>query len=221
MQVFLFLLITMPKIEVIPDSFNFGEITWKNVNHVFLVINKGDDTLKIKKVSSACCCIKTKIEKKTLLPGDTTKLTVNFSPGGHKLTGDIVRKISIHSNDPKNAVKIITIKAKIFPPETYSSRKKYKDLPDFVFTSQNTLKAYLAVKENPKFYEDFPCYCGCDDVHKNLKECYILENRIIDHASDCDICINEVIDIMNLKKLKAEKEKILSFIKKKYNTSKH
>lgn len=220
MQVFLFLLITAPRINVSPESYDFGEITWKKVSYTFTVTNEGDDTLKIQKVGTSCGCTQAKIDKKILPPGAKAKLTVTFSPGSHKIRGEVIRKISIRSNDPKNPAKIITISAKVFPPETYSSRKKYKELPDFAFSSQNTLKAYISVKENPEFYESFPCYCGCDNIHNSLKECYILEGRIIEHASDCDICIDEVLDIANLRKQNIEKNKILSFIKEKYETSK-
>jgi len=216
MQAFLFLLIAVPRISISPSSYEFGEITWERVSYTFTVTNKGDDTLKIQKVGTSCGCTQAKIDKKILPPGDIAKLTVTFSPGSHKIKGEVIRKISIRSNDPENPVRIITISAKVFPPETYSIRKKYKELPDFAFNSQNTLKAYIYVKENPEFYENFPCYCGCDNIHNSLKECYILEGKIIEHASDCDICIDEVLDIANLRKLNIEKNKILSFIKEKY-----
>ncbi len=218
MELLFLLLTTFPRITVFPDTHNFGKIGWENVSFSFLVINQGDDTLKIYNVRTSCKCTEAKIENTFLLPGDSTKLIVHFSPGSHKITGNVKREISIHSNDPENPVKKVFIQAKVIPSNKDSQEFDYKELPDFAFRSKNILEAYKFVFKNKEFVQNFICYCGCDiaSQHKSLKDCYIIENQFEDHASNCDVCIKEILDVIKMKENNKDIEKISSMLEEKY-----
>lgn len=51
-----------------------------------------------------------------------------------------------------------------------------------------TARAYQIAKEIPEVLDSMYCYCECEKhfAHKSLLSCYV-----DDHASHCDICMNE------------------------------
>ena len=60
-----------------------------------------------------------------------------------------------------------------------------------------TREAYQAVKAIPETIAQMPCYCHCDRGmgHKSLHSCF--ED---DHASHCDVCVNEALTAYRLQK---------------------
>lgn len=74
------------------------------------------------------------------------------------------------------------------------------NLPSYAYNNPLTLKAYGYTLKNPEVVEKIPCYCGCGGMgHKSLKNCFISDEGVYSsHASNCDICVGEVIRIKNL-----------------------
>jgi hypothetical protein len=72
-----------------------------------------------------------------------------------------------------------------------------EDLPDYAQASTRTKAAYAVALEIPEALEAIPCYCSCGAIgHKSLKECYLSpEGGFEEHASFCDICVNEALDV--------------------------
>lgn len=104
-----------PIIEVIPESFDFGEIQYGDiVEHTFKIKNSGEEVLEINRLSTSCACTNAEIEKETLNPKEEVNLLVTYNTGlmtGAHAKGNQERIIYIKSNDPVNPQIEITIKA--------------------------------------------------------------------------------------------------------------
>ncbi len=94
-----------PKIKLNTQTFDLGDINPDEGirTETFYVKNVGDELLKIVSVSTSCGCTKAEVESHEILPGEQSKLTVNYDPLVHPgLTGEIKRIVYIKSNDPSN-----------------------------------------------------------------------------------------------------------------------
>ena len=93
-----------PKIEVIPKSYDFGEIKYgKIVRHSFKIRNLGNEVLEIKKLATSCACTEAKIVKDRIFPGEEAELKVIYDTGamtGLHAKGTQERIIYIKTNDP-------------------------------------------------------------------------------------------------------------------------
>ena len=74
------------------------------------------------------------------------------------------------------------------------------DLPGYAYSSPITLKAYEYTTLNPQIIDQVPCYCGCGGIgHESLLNCFMTDDGEYDnHASQCDICVGEVIKIKKM-----------------------
>ena len=95
----------LPKIEITPLSFDFGEIEFgKIVEYAFKVKNTGKEVLEIKRVATSCACTIAKVNKETLEPGQETELTVKYDTAamgdGPHGRGKQERIIYVKSSDP-------------------------------------------------------------------------------------------------------------------------
>lgn len=87
-----------PKIRFAHETYDFGQVKQGEiVKHAFLVMNDGDDTLKISNVVTSCGCTAFDLAKRELMPGETVTLTVEFN--SHGRIGQQTKYISIMSND--------------------------------------------------------------------------------------------------------------------------
>ena len=104
-----------PQIEIIPKSFDFGEIEYGEVvEYTFKVKNLGEEILEIKRVATSCGCTTAEVEKEIINPGEETNLFVEYDTGamsGPHGRGDQERIIYVRSNDPVNPQFEVTIKA--------------------------------------------------------------------------------------------------------------
>ena len=98
--------INLPKIEITPKSFDFGEIKYgETVEYIFMVKNIGKDILEIKKVATSCACTAGSINKERINPGEEAELLVSYDTGamsGPHGKGKQERIIYVKSNDPIN-----------------------------------------------------------------------------------------------------------------------
>lgn len=71
-----------------------------------------------------------------------------------------------------------------------------KRLPDYALTSKKTEAAYRVAVEFPGIVERFPCYCSCGSIgHKSLRDCFLEGDGFEEHASFCDLCVSEALDV--------------------------
>ena len=105
---------TGPKIEITPESFDFGEIEFgKVVEYTFKVRNTGSEILEIKRVATSCPCARAKILKEKIEPGEDVELLVIYDSGAMGLHGKgrQERIIYVKSNDPINPQQEVKIYA--------------------------------------------------------------------------------------------------------------
>lgn len=94
-----------PQIELNVDSYNMGDINPSEGirTEIFTVKNTGSSLLEIKSISTSCGCTEAEVESEEIMPGEETKLTVEYDPSVHPdLVGKIKRIVYIKSNDPVN-----------------------------------------------------------------------------------------------------------------------
>ena len=108
-----------PRIEISPQSFNFGQVKYGEVLATeFLVENRGQAVLEIKKVATSCSCTTAQInnEKTELQPGEKAVVKVRYDTGAMGQfhgKGEQERIIYIRSNDPLNPQREVTIFADV------------------------------------------------------------------------------------------------------------
>lgn len=106
-----------PKLEVIGGStIDWGKVpASKNPLKANLKLkNAGNQPLKISEVKPGCGCTTAPLDKKYLKPGEIATVNVGLTPGS--TAGELVKGLTITSNDPKVPVKAITLKAFIMRP---------------------------------------------------------------------------------------------------------
>lgn len=105
----------VPKIQVMPSSYNFGDIPSKAVNHTFVVKNIGTSPLEIRRVSTSCGCTSAEISKETIFPNQEANLFVKFDPNlmEEKVEGEVLRIVYIKSNDPEQPEIEVELRANV------------------------------------------------------------------------------------------------------------
>jgi len=94
-----------------PD-FNFGKIyKGKKVEHIFKFENRGNDTLKIKRIKPSCGCTAVILTNNTIPPGKTGEIKATFKSGAFR--GNIKKSINVLSNDPDTRNHKLTISGKV------------------------------------------------------------------------------------------------------------
>ena len=92
-------------------------------------------------------------------------------------------------------------------------------LPDYALASKKTEAGYRVAIAISGTLENVPCYCGCGSVgHKSLKDCFIKGEGVFgEHASYCDVCVDEALDVYVWQKQGIPLKEIKSRIEKKYS----
>ena len=95
------------------------------------------------------------------------------------------------------------------------------DLPDFVYTSADSVAAYRLALEQGDLLAQMPCYCGCvnlpQDAHRRLLDCFVDEDGSLDsHASACTICQDIALDAVRWQDEGLSVAEIRSRIDEKY-----
>ena len=86
---------------------------------VVAVRNDGDAPLVVTEVLTTCGCTTAALEPMTLAPGEAGNLHIIFDSGAHgpELTGPIMRRVILVSNDPILPEATVDLQAVILPPE--------------------------------------------------------------------------------------------------------
>jgi hypothetical protein len=82
------------------------------------VRNDGDAPLIVAEVLTTCGCTSAALQPMTLGPGEAGNLHIAFDSGAHgpDLTGPIMRRVILVSNDPANPEATVDLQATILPP---------------------------------------------------------------------------------------------------------
>lgn len=108
-------------------EFDFGKIPQgKPVTHIFEVINKSSEPLKISDIHASCGCTTPEWEKdKVVAPGGQTKITVGYNAAAE---GPFTKFITVTYNDTQS--KQITIKGEVWktPGSSAPENKAINDL---------------------------------------------------------------------------------------------
>lgn len=87
---------------------NFGTLDNTNtVVHTFVIANKGDAPLQIKRTVSSCACAVAKLDRDIIMPGKTADVTATLILDG--LVGDIKKLILLETNEPANRFLQLTV----------------------------------------------------------------------------------------------------------------
>ena len=83
------------------------------------VSNSGDAPLIVSEVLTTCGCTTATLEPMTLAPGESGVLRIAFDSGAHgpELTGPVMRRVILVSNDPAQPEATVDLQAVILPPE--------------------------------------------------------------------------------------------------------
>lgn len=102
-----------PVIKFNEEKHDFGNVPeGPQIETVFELTNMGEDTLKVKNVTTSCGCTGAMMdEKRSFLAGEKGKIRVTFNTQGR--SGITDKTITVESNDPKNSIKTLTISCNI------------------------------------------------------------------------------------------------------------
>ena len=81
-------------------------------------------------------------------------------------------------------------------PSALRGGETRETLPPVYFTGEVAM-SYAVAKEIPEILDSLHCYCECKKNlgHKSLLTCYVTE-----HATNCDLCIDEALMASRLHK---------------------
>jgi cytochrome c5 len=97
------------------NRFEFGKVEeGVQINHTFTVKNTGGSTLRIFDVSATCGCTIPKLSKKTLLPGESTKLRIVIDTAMKQ--DAVTKKVLVTSNDPAHRVSTLWLRLDVKDP---------------------------------------------------------------------------------------------------------
>ncbi len=99
-------------------------------------------------------------------------------------------------------------------------------LPSYTKASPLISEAYMFAVESPQALDGVNCYCGCMQhlhdgrIHKRgLLDCYLTEDgKFEPHASACDMCIRDALEVKEMYEQGMNKEEIMQKIDEKYLT---
>jgi len=83
----------------------------QRLKHNFILKNTTKRTLKIKDIRTTCGCTTSKMDKMLLLPGESTKLKVEFNSGN--FSGPVEKMIYVYTDNPQDPPFLFKIKANV------------------------------------------------------------------------------------------------------------
>jgi len=99
-------------ISVTPTTIKFGEMKQRETQTANVTItNNGAGRLELGEVSADCGCTVPTLTNKSLGPGESTIMEVQFN--SKNFNGNVVKMVTIHSNDPNSPRVEVMIAAKV------------------------------------------------------------------------------------------------------------
>ena len=122
----------------------------------------------------------------------------------------------------KWGITIIILAALIAVPIAIFS-KTGGGLPKYALQTEKIKEAYTFATDSPDALDGINCFCGCmQNLHngrlhsKGLHDCFRNGKGYEIHGSQCDMCVNGVLDVKTLLGQGKTKDEIKSFIDEKY-----
>ncbi|MEY3313380.1 MAG: hypothetical protein RLZZ578_900 [Bacteroidota bacterium] len=109
--------IAQPKITIIGgDTQDWGKVKPKDdpLKATIKIKNEGNEMLKITDVRPGCGCTTAPLDTNKLNPGEMASMVVTLKLGA--TSGMMTKSITISSNDPQNATKVLYLKADVVRP---------------------------------------------------------------------------------------------------------
>jgi hypothetical protein len=96
-------------------SFDFGDVKeGQKVSHTFTYKNTGNDTLRIDNIVSSCGCTVVNSYQKTVAPGKSSSITIDFNSAGKM--GVVNKTITILSNaKSEEPAEFLKIRVNVIP----------------------------------------------------------------------------------------------------------
>lgn len=111
---------SQPEIHLKTASFSFGTVeNGDTLQRSVGLSNRGRAPLVIQEVSTSCSCTTGTIDPRTIPPGESGVLKIEFNSGAHgpELEGRVKRQIFITSNDSQNKEAVVEFTAEIVAPD--------------------------------------------------------------------------------------------------------
>jgi len=103
-----------PVVQLDPETIDFGTLAQgEQPQHDVQLHNRGSAPLLIGEVTSNCGCTVAQLPDSVLAPGATTQMRVTLQT--LSFSGDVVKQITLHTNDPGAPQATITLKAHVRP----------------------------------------------------------------------------------------------------------
>lgn len=103
---------TSQTISVDPDLIDFGKMQQHETQTATVTVsNTGTETLELTEVIADCGCTVPTLETKSLAPGKSTTMEIQFN--SKNFNGHIVKMVTILSNDPRTPRQEVMIAAKV------------------------------------------------------------------------------------------------------------
>ena len=98
--------------KVDPNEWDFGQVKPGVIlKHDFILKNQTKDILKINNVHTSCGCTASEADKKSLLPQESTTITVSFNSKGY--VGPVTQFVYVNTDNTDLAIIKFTIKANV------------------------------------------------------------------------------------------------------------
>lgn len=95
-----------------PYTWDFGRIEeGKVIEHAFIFTNQAKKTVNIQSVNTSCGCTASQATKKTLAPGESTTIKVQFKSKGYE--GPVQQFVYVNTDDIDNQIIKFIIKADV------------------------------------------------------------------------------------------------------------
>lgn len=95
-----------------PYAWDFGQVKQGQIiKHDFIFKNNFQKVLKIKNIDTSCGCTVSEVQKKVLLPQESTLVEVKFNAKGY--SGDIKQFVYVNTDNVDNPVTRFIIKANV------------------------------------------------------------------------------------------------------------
>jgi hypothetical protein len=101
-----------PKLVIDQAEYNFGSMDLDGKGtHDFVVHNRGAAMLKLTKGGTSCRCAVSNLERESLLPGESEKITLEYKPTA--IPGPYNQTATFYSNDPSQPRFTLSVKGKL------------------------------------------------------------------------------------------------------------
>lgn len=105
----------VPRIQFAELTYDFGKVSSTDpLRHDFIFTNVGQATLEIIEVRPSCGCTTAGTWDRTVEPGKTGKIPLQFSVAG--FSGTISKPITVTCNDPSQPTVLLQLKATVWKP---------------------------------------------------------------------------------------------------------